>query len=319
MALKDLFKKKNINTDYNKNVPYIIFDEELLHIAVGQWLGILPSSKPLSDDTLSEYVPISPKELNDNYVIADQKFDLIERRFRKILTSIGLPEEELCILENYNEEEFSFNCVLYSSEKSIKIQLAFGVLLESNPELKVVDNNSYKIYEYVRSVNPENERLVLSQINKPVDGTNKHFSRFYISSCYYANLYDKNNNLHVEIKYPDSLIDSNCEADFIDVALMEKVISSINFPIQIDEVCRKIVAALTHDVSVYPSIIIKASTLQDGIEQDVTDAAKFVKGNFVELLYTKNGKAVSIDSFNQWAYENEQKKTSDDSMRLLKK
>ena len=83
--------------------------------------------------------------------------------------------------------------------------------------------------------------------------------------------------------------------------LLEEIISSISFPVDIESIVSRIPEGLIGDVNTFPTISVKISKLG---EKDfvTTDEAIFKNGEFDKLTLTRNGRKITVDQFDTWSY-----------------
>ena len=310
MNLKDLanmiFKRKGdeaLEQDNGvvKEYPSVIFKDKKLHITIGQWIGVLPDSLKNSGDGMTIYLSLSAKELMQRKKISDNDLDTISREFGKVLSMIGIPSQEICTFDNFNEKDLSFTCVFHSTKQQADMAIRWGHFMDAGPQIIITQGDTKKTFNYYSS----NKQPITLDFYERNLGPNRTYSYSGSSYSYRGYLSDGNHSLSVSISYPDIFDDPT---KYVDFTILENNVSSITFPLDIERVCSAVAKGLLLPSNKYPSIVIEAKEIVNSKDSKdskdrVTDQAVFRNGQFEKLVVTKNGITTTIDSFDNWSYK----------------
>lgn len=301
MNIRDVFKKvfgiKKVESNYevkDTNLDLMI-DDDLLLIMLGQWMGVYPDCVKTSGPGLSIYESLDPKDFKKRHKITVKERNQIENRFAMLLQQAGYNIEDICILEDYDNEEYTFTGNFFSLDGVVNFGIRFGDFFEECPNMRINDNGSYSIYNYDR----KKDKLSLESVTKELENGNT-FHRYVSEYSYYGDVYNDSERIEVAIKYPEPLNDG--ENTYVDEEMMEVILSSVVFPISIEELCNRIASCLMVDSDMYPSIsiVIKKNVNDKSI---ISDEARFKDGKFEKLVISKDGKKVTVDRFDNWSYD----------------
>ncbi len=298
-------KKNNKVGRYNESSPEVRIDNVELAVTLGQWMGILPDAVKSGGNGMFVISSLDASELIKRNGTSRINFDSILSRFSNLLSMVGFSGENTCVLNNFDEETLSFSCTFQETGESALIKIRFGSWLEECPALIIDFDGIVTNYDYWHADKKNPDRLNLSHIVKKLDkeGTKK-FYRYVSEFRYIGNVYDENNKVEVEIQYPESLEYGYKENPYVDESLLEELLASVNFPVDVEALVAKIPSVLSKDVKDYPTIsVVSKEISKERIKNDkVIDEAVFKHGEFDKLTLTRNGRKITVDQFDAWSY-----------------
>ncbi len=311
MNIKDLFNKvtgkKNNNIvtigRYSTDTPEVRINDTKLSITLGQWMGALPDAVKTGGNGMYVISSMSASELIKKVGTSKIDFATIIRRFSNILSMVGIKSGNICVLDRFDEDNLSFRCTFDCTGEEAIMKIRFGSWLDECPALIIEFDGIVSRYDYWHAEKQKPDRLHLSNVVKDLDKDgNKKFYHYVSEYRYIGSVYDDDNKVEVEIQYPDSLEYGHKENPYVNKELLEEIISSITFPVDIESVVSRIPEALSKDAHTYPTISIVVKKLEKDKKDKVTGEAVFKNGEFTKLTITRNGKRVTVDNFNTWSY-----------------
>lgn len=290
--------------------PKLVIDSLVLQVAIAQWLGILSNSKRqgtssfalISHLDASELIKRSPFFVDSNIKRIDLKTAII--RFANLLSMTEIKESDTCILDNFNEENLTFDCTLQSTGEVIKMSLLYGNI-DDLPEIRMTGDKKYRRYEYHYPYDDKDERIELSSYANQLGENGLQFNRYVSKYTYYGHLTDNDNKLDIEIGYPNSL-DEATNNIYIDEELLEMHLNTLPFPIEVDDACRAVAASLKVSPSELKYINIVISKKQENGKFKNSQIANFRDGEMTRFWIEKDGKVIDITNFGLWKHSNEQ-------------
>lgn len=310
MKLKDAIeyfknrKKEKVETSLEElfpNCPELTITDNELLVTLGQWMGKLPDSVKIGGNGMFFITHLDANELLAKNKISDTELKVIEKRFANLLRMAGFGKGNICALDNFDRKNLTFDCYFYGTGDEAKMRISFGSWIDSGPELIIEYDQIKTIYDYIRAYEDEPDRLQVQSVTKEVDGNGKKFHRYVSRYTYYGYVYDKDNKLSVKIDYPEAVKEDG-KNSFVDIEKMEEVLSSVTFPTEIEDLCKKVASALLVDSKELGNLEITVRKMKDQEELNVTDQAHFYEGQFRSLTKTKNGKTITVDQFDAWSY-----------------
>lgn len=295
-------KNKNVNLEeLYPNCPEVVIDDKELTVTLGQWMGKLPDSIKTGGNGMFVISHLDASELLARKMISQSDLDLITKRFANILKMAGFGEGNTCVLDRFDDENLTFRCVFSETGEVADMRVRFGSWVDNGPELYIDFDGIKTVYDFWHANEEQPDRLDLQSVTKDIDGNGKNFHHYASQYTYYGDVYDDENRVYVQIDYPERL-DKGKENPYIDMDKMEEAISSVTFPISIEDLCSKVSGALKVEPKAFNKISIKVRKMKGRKELNVTDQADFNQGNLVTLTVTKNGKTITIDQFDAWSY-----------------
>lgn len=309
MGLKDSIKKilgikKEVKDTYEK-VPTqldIVIDNDELIVTLGQWMGIYPDTVKSGGNGFCVYTHLDAKDYLRRHRPTVKERDQIENRLANILMQAGYDIEDICVLDEFDSENLKFIGTFFSLTGDAEFSLRFGDFFEEPRNLRIAHNGSYSIYNYQHATKNRPDMVTLDTVTKDIDESRK-FHRYVSEFTYYGDLYDDENRLEVEVKYPESLGNGDSiDNPYVDTKKMEEILSGITFPCDIEDVCSRIAEGLSIDAALFPKVCVIVKKKINGKDR-ITDEAYFKDGKFEKLVITKNGRRIIIDRFNNWTYD----------------
>lgn len=291
-------------------MPKLVINDLTLQVAIAQWLGILSNAKREGTRTFaiithlnaSDLIKRSPFFTDSDIKEIDLKAAII--RFANLLAMTDISEEDTCVLENFDEAKLTFDCTLQSTGEVLKMGLSYGSM-DDLPEICMKGENRSRRYEYHYPYEDRDERVELSSYINRLGENNLQFNRYVAEYTYYGHLTDDDNKLDIEIEYPKALDDTTHNI-YIDEKLIEMKLNELTFPINIDDACRVVAAALRVSPSDFKYLNIIISKKQKNGEFKETQMAKFKRGEMTRFLIEKDGKVIDITDFGPWRHSDNQ-------------
>lgn len=302
-------KKKDDNLvtigRYDYDGPEVRIGDAILTATLGQWMGILPDSVKAENGAMCVISHLDAEELIKRKLISKEDYAKSIRKFSKLLSMVGIGSGNTCILDSFDDQKLTFRCNFFETGEIAEMRIGFGSWIDECPAFIIDFDGVTSTYDYFHETKSKPDRLTLSHVVKNLDKEgNKKFYHYVSEFRYIGYVYDDNEKVEVEIQYPSSLEYGFTENPYVNTELLEEIISSVTFPLDIEALVAKIPGALNHDVKDYPTISVVSKKLaKDRNEEDkVTNEAVFKKGAFAKLTITKNDKTISIDQFDAWSY-----------------
>lgn len=316
MNIKDIFKgkkaKENQTLDISKgekealDVPTVIFEDLELQVTIGQWLGILSSQQGFENSDFTIYTHLSAEELMKKVNIPAEKFEKIVTKFGLLLKIVGIENTETCILNQFDKDNFSFNCHFNNSGNDANISLRWGDMMDFNPEFTINYQNESKTYDYLAEAEEKIARLKLQHytVKNPENGN----SCYRYLSPYTADFTLTNGeySFSIEIKRPES-IKVDVFSDYVfrlkDEKQLQQYLLGLIFPLEINEVYKKVCEISTSLINEYPSFKIEVERKLNEKNNKTTDMISLNYGQLKNFIITKSGRTITIDSYGNWSYD----------------
>ena len=293
--------KKNINEE-KMNGPKVVFRDLELQVSVGQWLEIISSQISFGSSGMTISMPLSAKELMARIMIPKKKLNEVSKAFGYLLGLAGIPLDETCVLSLVDSDEFIFKCYLTKAKCEYPIKLRWGCFLDSFPELTIEYPNEQRVYEYFGTCVDKQFRFHLQEHTIKSDKNDNVYNRFYSKySCYFA-LKNKDYHLSLRISIPEELRVSDKDCVLRNEEALKTYFLGLEFPIDINEVYKKICELSLDSINVYPEFELKVEKKVDGNSSVVTDMINLVNGQLQNYTITKGGKTISLDGEGNWSY-----------------
>jgi len=288
---------------YNSQCPIVKINDIDLVVTLGQWMGILPDSVKTGGNGMFVITQLSAEELLKRKGVSKSSLSAIVKKVSYLLHKVGFGADNTCILDSFDEEKLSFNCSFSETGEVANMKIRFGSFLDEGPSLTIEYDKIISRYDYWHETKERPDRLNLEYVVKEVDSTtNKKFYHYVSEYRYCGSVYDDNNKVEVEVAYPKSLENGNMDNPYVNKELLEAIISSFTFPVDIEDLVSRITAGFKVGSNEFPEISIIVKKIDKDKKETVTDQALFKMGEFVKLTITKNEKRISINNFDQWSY-----------------
>ena len=311
ISIKSIISKlkgeKSNNIDYiiTDGCPKVNIDDKELAITLGQWMGCLPDSLKSTKGDVSIITSMTPQELLKRKRITEDDYDLINSKFGKILKLAGFGEGNNCVLNNFNDDDLSFNCSFSGSGDVANMRVRFGSWLDEGPTLIINFDEIKTVYNYWTYSDERPANLEVQYIEKKLDNQGRKFYRYMSPYSYYADVYDDNYRLYVQIEYPDKNNENKDKNLYINEETMESLLSQITFPADLENICQKVSNGLNVDPKSLPTISIKVKKMVEKNNDVVIDEVLYKNGMLTKLIITKYGKTITLSNFEQWSYKTE--------------
>lgn len=290
---------------YSSDAPEVRISDANLTVTLGQWMGILPDSVKSGGNGMYVITSLDAEELIKRKGISKTEYSNIIRKFSKLLSMAGIGSGNTCILDSFDQEKLSFRCNFFETGEIADMRIRFGSWMDEGPAFIIDFDDIKSTYDFWHENKKNPDRLHLSHVVKKLDKNgSKEFYHYVSEFRYIGNVYDDKNRVEVEIQYPESLEYGHTDNPYVNKELLEEILSSVVFPVDIQALVAKIAEALSKDPNAYPTISVVVKELaQDKHKKDkVTDEAIFKNGAFDKLTLTRNGKKVTVNQFDTWSY-----------------
>lgn len=117
-----------LSKNIEKEDSTVIFDDVLLQVIMGQWLGILPSSIKKGFLFFHYYQPQESKELLYGNKVTKKKLKQIETQFINLMNIFGL-EDDIYVIKDFDRDNNLFNCNLFNKKETASIKYIFDNFL----------------------------------------------------------------------------------------------------------------------------------------------------------------------------------------------
>lgn len=224
--------------------------------------------------------------------------------FEYILKDLGFNKDDVVYLYEYNDMKY-----LYSvNDKEINydniMYLNYGMLFEAPPSI-VIKNIDEEIKYHCISDSDIVSFDKYYSIKRCLDDV--IYTRNYCVDGYYGSIVKDDYKLNISLYNEDY----NYYKEDIEILLCEKELEeylvSLDFPIKIDEVYKRICEIIGKDIDKYNIFKIEVSEnkiTNNGFKKyNTIDIIKIDNGVIVEFGMTINNKTVFIDSDNNWSYK----------------
>lgn len=315
MNIKDIFKGKKLKKDklldISKaekellDVPKVVFEDLELQVTIGQWLGILSSQQGFGNSGFTVYTHLSAEKLMKKVNIPAQKFEEIVTKFGLLLKLAGVDNAETCTLDQFDKDNFSFNCNFNNSGNDANISLRWGDMIDFGPEFTINYQNESKTYNYWAESEEKPTRLKLQHYTIKNPENENSCYRYLSPYETYFTLTNGEYSFSIEIKRPES-IKVDIFSDYVfrleNEEQLQQYLLGLTFPLEINEVYKKICEISTSSVNEYPSFKIEVKRKLDEKNNKTTDMVSLNHGQLKKFIITKGGRTITIDSDGNWSY-----------------
>lgn len=307
MDLPSMIKKNElINKDgglaKRQKGPKVKFKDKELHVTIGQWMEMLVSRESRGGGGVTMITHLAASTLLREGV-SFTKLNEVSKAFGELLVTIGVPENETCIFENFNSNKGTFTCHFKNMNEDAKMQITWGSMLDDLPGLIVEYRNVKRVYDYHIEQESCPRRLVLSHFTakNPMNGNEV----YCFMSPFSANFTVSNGNkgLEVKVNRPEhikELFDYTFRLE--DDASLAEYLLDETLPASADQVFKELYKHLDLN-EVYPLVMVKAYDKEDNKEY-ITDKIAVRNGELEDFILTRMGKKVGFDANGNIIYEN---------------
>lgn len=318
MKIKKLFE--------NKDKTNIIFKDIYLQLLVGKWLGVLDESSDTMQKAYNvsyrfKYANLSNEKLRRKVHISKHKLREVNNRFREVLNNLGISTNEVCVLDNLNEDDETFTCHFENKNEDLKINLNFGNVMGFNKKISIKHDNEEKVYDYVNRNNSFTLKIFNTNIKNPKNDNiytrtyDTFFSDFSVENDDYKINLHISNPENVPLEYIDNYNYILTNEDKIKEYLL-----NLAFPIKIDKLYKDITSFLKpNKIAIYPTFKLTINTKSDIDYLKVSDEIVLRNGNLEKFIITRNEMdRITIDNKNgYWKYESDDLSVSRDKNNIL--
>ena len=258
----------------------------------------------------------------------------INEKFGRILKLVGITGDETYIIEKLAEKKNWFYCQSENSNKTFFIKLRPKDTWDYS-EITIRTDDESKTYQYI----PEHAtQLILKNYTKKNkdNGLRIQHSIDDFTTSYLIT--DEENTLYIDIDLPNQLKEEQVwlnkeelekllssitfpintnelykqitnqlkeEQVWLNKEELEKLLSSITFPIKINELYKQIVNQLKENISAYPSFVIRVTKKSPNKkEEKTTEHMKLQYGKLIDFSRIKNERRITITSnYYDWSSE----------------
>ncbi len=266
--------------------PKIVITDNKLIIGINKWL------KEEEYPSLKTY---KQKKLSKLQIIE------IENKLGFLLKEIGINKNETCILSNFDENLYTFNCHLKESNIDILINLRWK---NETKEIIVEKQNTKEVYTY------NQEKLKKPKLNlKAYTITNEQNSntyyRYLSKKIISIKLQNQNNYLELNIEKPNKNETLKLENE----SEITNYLLNLNFPINLEEVYNTL---NIKNINEYQKISLKLITTSTK-EATVTDEILIKNGRIEKYTITKNNITITLNQDGSWIYDGIKIKITEDA------
>lgn len=311
MSIIDIFKGKenteNMVLDVPKaeqglDIPKVIFEDLVLQVKVGQWLGVLSSQKLV--DEFINCTFSSSDELIKVANIPTEQLEEIVTKFGYVLKLVGIDNAETCTLSQYDKDNFSFNCHFNNSGNDANISLKNKIFFE--PGVIINYQNECKAYEYYKESKNKPIRLDLQYytIKNPENGNScfRGLSLGEIAFILQNGEYSFSINISRDRRKNPDIFSWDIFRLKNEEALQQYLLG-LSFPFEINEVYKKICEISVDSITDYQSFELKVDRKLDGENNKTTDMVSIFYGQISKFIITKGGKTIEINGDGSWSYD----------------
>lgn len=318
MKINELFKKED-----NSN---IIFKDIYLQLLVGNWLGILDETNDTMQKAYNvsyryKYANLSNEKLRRKVHISKHKLIEVNKRFREVLNTLGIDANEICVLDNFNETNDTFNCHFENKNEDLKINLNFGDVMGFNKKISIKHNNEEQVYDYVNQ--NDSFTLKIYHINIKNPKNDNIYTRTY--NQFFSDISIENDDYKIDlhISNPKELsFEELKNYNFIlnNEDKIREYLLDLEFPIEINKLYKDISSFLRpNPTAIYSTFKITINKKSNVYDLKVTDQIILKNGKLEKVIITRNdSNRITIDNKNNyWKYENDNLTVSQDKNNIL--
>lgn len=298
-------KHKEVLFGISKEMPKIIFEETTLQFAIGQWLEVLPTVVVTNFLSIKRRKILDYKSLMKSKMVGKSELSLVSMVFGMLLKKIGIENKEVCVLNNFDEEKFTFDCNLTKSNEKIAMFIRWEDYVEFGPELTITTDKYEKTYDYSKNYNNKSMTLILRYYTLKNKQNNNECFRYLgdNSTCFKLKNGDLELSINVYAPY-DYILTETTEGKFRlkNEELFEEYLLNLTLPIDILSVYDMLRKTCLDEWIKYPSIEIKVEKIDD---KKLIDLLSLKHGELSNFILTRNEKTISFNKYGEWYYESE--------------
>ncbi len=271
------FMMKKSSRVSKDEVPYLIFEDEVLKKTIAQWMHL----KPKED---------------------------INYRFGRLLKAAGIPENEVCILDQFNESQLVFHCWCQKNKTTANISLGFASAINPSQHFGIQYKNVQKQYFVSPDNNGQPQRIQIHDYTL-ANYHNGNFChrKFSFDQISFA-VTNENYLFSLNISRPDVTdVQDSWDQYFQlpDEKALKNYLFHLSFPINVTQVFHDIRSFFNQPIALYPEIeLIVQKRNQKGI-YELMEQLSFYFGEVEKFCVTQHGQTVKIVRGGFWSYATE--------------
>ncbi len=294
---------KNKEITQEERVPDIIYPNLQSQVRIGVWSETLTDRKARQYTDENFYNLLNKKNELKRIVIPKELLERVNHEFGRILKMAGFPEDEICIIDQFNQDNFSFHTHFYKGNKDYTMSFRWGDPIDELAQITFSNDTRSDTYEYLHFNDDRPSELI------PYHYTVKNGQ----TSCYrylspYSAPYQVSNgeyNFIIDVARPESITEPGYNGyrfHLKNETQLEEYLLGLSFPFDISEVYKKIQQISLGKVSNYPSIKMEVKRKIDEKNSVITDQISLKDGKLNFFTMTKGDKTITIDKDNNWSY-----------------
>ena len=291
------------------DVPKVVIEDLELKVTIGQWLGLLYSQKGFGKSGFMLYTHLSAEELMKKVNIPDEKMQEIVTKFGFLLKLAGIENAETCTLDQFDKDNYSFNCHFSNSDDDAKITLRWAEIIDLGMEITINYQNESKTYDYYWLESEEKQtRLELQRYTIKNPENENSCYRYLSPHNVYFLLSNGEYSFSLEIERPKNIefdVSSNNKFRLENEEQLQQYLLGLTFPLEINEVFKKVCEISTNSIEEYPIFKIEVKRKSDEKNDKTTDIVFLNHGQLKKFAITKGGKTISINNDGSWSYDSE--------------
>lgn len=242
------------------------------------------------------------KKLN----IQTKKLEEIVTKFGLLLKLVGIDNAETCTLNQFDRDNFSFNCHFNNSGNDANISLRWGDMIDFGPEFIIDYQNESKNYEYWKESEEKSTRLNLQYYTIKNTENGNSCSRYLSPYSISFTLQNGEYTFSIDIDRPESIkadVFSDYTFKIKNEEQLQQYLLGLSFPFEINDVYKKICEISIDSITEYPNFNLKVVRKIDEKKNKITDMLSLTHGQLKKFIITKDGRTIAIDSDGNWSYD----------------
>lgn len=309
-SAESLEVKDNHDIDEFLEVPSVVFEDVNLQIKVGQWLEVLYGVKTIGDNTFSFSTSLSTEDFIINGVLEDKLvLNKVNQIFGEVLCFVGIDKNETCVINNYNEEDFSFDIELVNSSSKARVSLRFGSFMDSSPEFIIDYNNVKRKFDYSGLSKEGKIQMSLQDYTIYNSLNGNSYCKLLSPWSSYDIVYNKDIKYRLIVGNPVSISfnESRNYTFFLENNEdLQKYFLDLKMPVDFNDLFKNILIICNiseEDLCKIPIFELSMITLEDGKEVNVVNQIDLKNGVLSKFVFSKDGVIVSSDGENLFKCE----------------
>ena len=287
----------------------IKYDDAILKVNIGKWLGLLRNAKVYSGAGIQLVLSLSTEEIVEKGAITPEQSKEISNEFMRLLNSIGIAENETIKISRIDENNNTFKCHFNESNKDIVITLIPDTW-DSPKRIKICIDNESKTYNYWEPYEERKGSLHLNSYDTYYPETENSIHRYPSPYSYIMDMSNGNLNLSLRISPNDRPYGSENykireDGEEYDKDL-EREISKLTIPVDSKKILEILLSYSEDCINNVKGIYIKTTKDLENDRKKVIESANIENGklnSYTTTIKDENGteKTVSFDSNGNWS------------------